>query len=134
MKKTVLHPDKTRWAKVVFPEGLSEFEIEDRKRRIYDEIQNQGRPIVGGTGLKHSLDQHIPPRAIDFLVVGVNSFDNISEPFQVLIQYWDDVEAFPHLTTDAVMFSFLKTADGSLYSVGYATFAPSSILALTTTW
>ena len=135
MENNLLHPSKRIWVEMVFGEGLSPEQKEERLMKVWCRLKTEGRPIIGISHRHTEAMERVHPSLIDFLVVGCRRLeeDVDSGRIEVLMQYWGDVEEYPDLTTGDVMFTFLSR-DGEVHDVNYATLRPRGLINPTSTW
>lgn len=135
MENNVLHPSKSVWVKVVFDDELTLEQKDERQMKIWQRLRSDMRPILGISEYHTEARERIHPSSVDFIVVNCRRPEEGVEhgSIEVLMQYWDDVEDHPDLTTGDVIFVFLTDGD-ELRGVNYATLRPRGLINLTTTW
>ena len=135
MENNLLHPSKCVWVAVVFNDDLTLEQKDERQMRVWQRLKSDMRPIMGISHHHIDVRELIRPSQIDFMVVGCRRLEEGTESggIEVLIQYWDDIEENPDLTTGDVMFTFLARGD-TLRDVNYATLRPRGLINLTALW
>ena len=135
MENNLLHPSKCMWVKVVFKDELTPEQRDERQMQIWQRLKSDMRPIIGTSQYLNNAEEFIRPSQVDFIVVGCRKVEEGSNRvgIEVLIQYWDDLEENPDLSTGDVMFTFL-TRDGLVLDVNYATLRPRGLVDLKTWW
>lgn len=132
MENNVLHPSKRAWVEMVFGEELTPEQKDERQMVVWQRLKTEGRPIIGISHQHSEAMERVSTKLIDFFVLDCNKSEN-GNGIEVLMQYWDDVEECPELTTGDVMFSFL-VRNGEIFDVNYATLRPRKIITPTLTW
>lgn len=135
MENSVLHPSKRIWVEVVFNGDLTPEQKDERQMKVWHRLKTDARPIMGVSHRHIEVMEKVHPSLVDFLVVDCRRPDEGvgNGCIEVLMQYWDDVEERPALTTSDVMFTFLTRGD-EVHDVNYATLHPRGLINLTTTW